>query len=178
MELEHFLEDLLEGIRVQRQRIAACAEQLADEFWQVHYQVRATKPRSQWGRLGVRVRMRGEGVPYIEWYRNTFRNTGGKRRVISRHFTRGKRVNYSRAKVRPFAQDWELLLFDDLEPKFARLRKDLQYLATIYRHTRLKQRHDGQGTDGNGNRTRAAQDTVDAGGREATASDGDPEPVD
>jgi len=178
MQLEQFVEDLLEAIRVQRQQIAATAEQLADEFWRVHYQVRDTKPYSQWGRLGVRVRMRGEGVPYIEWYQNTFRKIGGKRRVISRCFKRGKRPIYPRAEVRPFAKDWELLLFDDLEPKFGRLREDLQYLATVYRHTRLKQRHDGQGTDGNGSGARPARHAGDADARAATASDADPEPVD
>ena len=138
------LEDTIRAVvAVERQAMAERIEELVSGFWEIHREVRATQPMSRWGRLGVRLQVRN-GVPRVEWYQLIFKGPFGKRRPTSRHFGRGGRLQYARGLVRGFARDWELELFDELEPQFAEMRQKLRYLTTICQYVKLIRLHDAR----------------------------------
>lgn len=121
----------------EREAIAREAGELAERFWDQHWEVDQSGGKQRRGYLGVRVRRRGQGVG-IEWYRSVpaFRKKGssGPPKMFHRYLARGRGYEYPMGVFRAArARDWELALARDLEPRFGQLRRRLDVLTRMGR---------------------------------------------
>jgi hypothetical protein len=152
------IEEILE--RWAQARLAALAAQ-AGEVAALYYaqaaRERARRPRSQWGRLGVRVRRvratrSAPGAFAIEWFTRRWVNrTPGGARNFTAYVRRGTADRYPRAALAGVAQPWELAIAEPLEERFAEIRRLARSVsrvrAVVRQHGRLErtllERHDG-----------------------------------
>jgi len=124
-------------IASEREAIAREAEELAERFWDRHWEADQSGGARQRGYLGVRVRRRGQGVG-IEWYRSSpaFRKAGssGPPKMFHRYLARGRGYEYPMSVFRAArACDWEMELARDLESRFGPLRRRLDVLTRLGR---------------------------------------------
>ena len=109
--------------------LAAEAGEAASRFYLLASQERAKRPRSEWGRLGVRVRaVRAEraapGAFAIEWFTRRWVNrTGGQVRTFTTYLRRGSGERYPRSAFAAVSQPWELELAEALEERCAEVRR-------------------------------------------------------
>ena len=113
---------------------------IASQWWSRHHSNKATAPRSEWGSYGVRARIYKGGLD-IHWYRLKKANveakpgSGKQTFMLTEHVRRGRKYQCSdNALSRALA--WEQALFEELEPQFAKLRKqaaDLNRARGAYR---------------------------------------------
>jgi hypothetical protein len=113
-------------------RLAALATEAGDVaalFYEQAARERATRPRSQWGRLGVRVRAvrasrSAPGAFAIEWFTRRWVNkTQAGAQTFTSYIRRGTGDRYPRAALAGVAQPWELAIADALEDRFAEIRR-------------------------------------------------------
>jgi hypothetical protein len=125
------------------------AEAAVGEFWMRAAAERSRRPKSEWGRLGVRVRPQRNarslpGAFSIEWFQCRWANRNAQGAIYTTYIRRGKGVRYPRAAFRGLTQPWELEIADTLENRFARIRllvHSLSQLRVAFRqHQRLEQR--------------------------------------
>ena len=111
------------------QALAAEAGEVASRFYLRAAQERATRPRSQWGKLGVRVRpvhaaRAAPGAFAIEWFTRRWVNrTGPGAQTFTSYIRRGAGDRYPRSALAGAAQPWELAIADALEDRFAEIRR-------------------------------------------------------
>ena len=105
------------------------AEAVAARFLSQWLVERQRRPKSQWGRVGVRVRRltSGRAPPgafAIEWFRFQWARPGAGQgpRVFTTYLAKGRGDRYPPAAFRRAAQPWELALIEACEEDFARLR--------------------------------------------------------
>jgi len=109
--------------------LAAEAGEVASQFYLRAAQERAQRPRSEWGRLGVRVRpVRAEraapGAFAIEWFTRRWVNRSGSRpQTFTAYLRRGAGERYPRSTLAAVAQPWEIELAETLEERFAEIRR-------------------------------------------------------
>ena len=119
--------------------LAAEAGEAASRFYLLVAQERAKRPRSQWGRLGVRVRplraaRSAPGAFAIEWFTRRWVNkTATGAQTFTTYVRRGTGDRYPRAALAAVAQPWELALAEALEEHFAEIRR----LARSVSHVRM-----------------------------------------
>ncbi len=129
--------------------LAAEAGEVASRFYLRAAQERAQRPRSEWGRLGVRVRTlrtarAAPGSFAIEWFTRRWVNkTGTKPRTFTTYLRRGTGDRYPRSAFTAVAQPWEIALAETLEERFAeirRLARSVSRVRTAFRlHAKLEQ---------------------------------------
>ena len=109
--------------------LAAEAGEAACQFYLQASQERAKRPRSEWGRLGVRVRplratRSAPGAFAIEWFTRRWVNkTATGTQAFTTYIRRGTGDRYPRAALAAVAQPWELALAEALEARFAEIRR-------------------------------------------------------
>jgi hypothetical protein len=122
--------------------LAAEAEALAAAFYAQAAQERARRARSQWGRLGVRVRpLRGEraapGAFAIEWFTRRWANrTGAGAKPFTTYLRRGAGERYPPKAFAAVAEPWEQALAEAFEAQFGELRRLAQSVARLRMATR------------------------------------------
>ena len=89
--------------------LRATAEDLVGQFWAQAALERGRRPRKEWGRLGVRVRLQRAprsqpGAFSIEWFVCRWANRQGGATVKTAYIRRGAELRYSRAAFRGLAQ--------------------------------------------------------------------------
>jgi len=115
--------------RARLEALAAEAAEVASQFYLRAAQQRGERPREEWGRLGVRVRaVRAEraapGAFSIEWFTRRWVNrTGSRARTFTTYLPRGQGDRYARSTLRGVAQPWELAIAEELEDRFAEIRR-------------------------------------------------------
>lgn len=130
--VENWLGSMRALLTEEVERLREESQQAVDRFWQKHYEVRDTKPFSEWGRLGVRVRQRTFSFS-IEWYINSFYGPKGNRRVLSKTIKMNRDKSCALHRARDQAKKWELALAMEMEGHFATVRKQLDDLRRIYK---------------------------------------------
>jgi hypothetical protein len=109
--------------------LAAEAEEVAAEYYAGAAQERARRPRSQWGRLGVRVRAQrsaraAPGAFAIEWFTRRWVNrTPAGAKTFTVYLRRGGGDRYPPGAFAGAAEPWELALAEALEARFAAIRR-------------------------------------------------------
>jgi hypothetical protein len=109
--------------------LAAEAGDVAALFYERAARERANRPRSQWGRLGVRVRSvratrSAPGAFAIEWFTRRWVNkTAAGAQTFTSYIRRGTGDRYPRSALAAVAQPWELAIADSLEDRFAEIRR-------------------------------------------------------
>jgi hypothetical protein len=109
--------------------LAAEAGEVASQFYLRAAQERAHRPRSEWGRLGVRVRTlratrAAPGSFAIEWFTRRWVNrTGSRAQTFTAYLRRGSGDRYPRSAFAARAQPWEIALVETLEERFAEIRR-------------------------------------------------------
>ena len=95
------------------------------------------RPRSEWGRLGVRVRDQRNarslpGAFGIEWFETYWvQGHQGRRAIHTRYLRRGKGLRYPRSTLSRVAKPWELAMADEFEEHFALIRGLLHSIAQV-----------------------------------------------
>lgn len=123
-------------IEAELDKIEARAQEVADQFWARHWEIKRTRPPSERGYLGVRVRRRDLHVA-IEWFR--VRYGGGKRKgtPLFEYLRRGKGYAYPKSAFSgAWCKDWEREMAMELEEQFARLRQRVEMLTRMARYAR------------------------------------------
>jgi len=111
------------------EELAAEAGEVATLFYERTARERANRPRSQWGRLGVRVRSvratrSAPSAFAIEWFTRRWVNkTAAGAQTFTSYIRRGTGDRYPRSALAGVAQPWELAIADDLEDRFAEIRR-------------------------------------------------------
>ena len=128
--------------------LAAQAGEVASGFYLCAAREREHRPRSEWGRLGVRVRpVRAEraapGAFAIEWFTRRWVNrTGSRAQTFTNYIRRGTGDRYPRSALAAVAHPWELALAEALEERFAEIRRlvrGVSRLRTAFRqHAKLE----------------------------------------
>jgi hypothetical protein len=109
--------------------LAAEAGEVASQFYLLAAQERAKRPRSEWGRLGVRVRplraaRAAPGAFAIEWFTRRWVNkTATGAQAFTSYIRRGTGDRYPRSALARVAQPWELAIAEELEERFADIRR-------------------------------------------------------
>jgi hypothetical protein len=109
--------------------LAAEAGDVAALFYEQAARERGNRPRSQWGRLGVRVRSihaarSAPGAFAIEWFTRRWVNkTAAGAQAFTSYIRRGTGDRYPRSALAGVAQPWELAIADALEDRFAEIRR-------------------------------------------------------
>jgi hypothetical protein len=136
--------------------LRATAEDLVGQFWAQAALERGRRPRKEWGRLGVRVRLQRAprsqpGAFSIEWFVCRWSNRQGGGKVHTAYIRRGAELRYSRAAFGGLAQPWEIDLADAMEHRFVPIRRLVQSLSALRvqlrQHLRLEQRLAGIGAE-------------------------------
>jgi hypothetical protein len=113
------------------------AEWLVGLFWGWADRERKRRPRSEWGRLGVRVRdQRNErslpGAFGVEWFETYWvQGHQGRWAIHTRYLRRGKGLRYPRSTLSRVAKPWELAMADEFEGHFALIRALLHSIAHV-----------------------------------------------
>ncbi len=121
------------------------AEWLVGLFWGWADRQRKARPRSEWGRLGVRVRAQqnARSLPSafgIEWFETHWvQGHQGRRAIHTRYLRRGKGLRYPRSTLSRVAKPWELAMADELEEHFALIRGLLHSIAHVRKVLRKHQ---------------------------------------
>jgi hypothetical protein len=127
-ETRNIEETVEEWAKARLEALAAEAGELAALFYERAARERANRPRSQWGRLGVRVRSArasrsAPGAFAIEWFTRRWANkTAAGAQTFTSYIRRGTGDRYSRSALAGVAQPWELAIADALEDRFAEIR--------------------------------------------------------
>ena len=157
-EIERTVED---WARIRLDALAAEAGEVAALFYERAARERASRPRSQWGRLGVRVRpvrsaRSAPGAFAIEWFTQRWvnRTTTGAQ-TFTNYIRRGTGDRYPRSALAAVAQPWELEIADALEERFAAIRRAARSVSRVRRafrqHAKLERTLAGKGrTDDDG----------------------------
>ena len=117
--------------------LAAEAGEAASQFYLQAAQERAKRPRSEWGRLGVRVRplravRSAPGSFAIEWFTRRWVNkTATGTQAFTTYIRRGTGDRYPRAALAAVAQPWELALAEALEARFAEIRRLARSISRV-----------------------------------------------
>ena len=145
LEIDRTVED---WARIRLEALAAEAGEVAALFYEQVARERANRPRSQWGRLGVRVRpvraaRSAPGAFAIEWFSRRWANrTATGAQTFTSYIRRGAGDRYPRATLASVAQPWELAIADALEERFAeirRLARSVSRMRTAFRqHAKLE----------------------------------------
>jgi hypothetical protein len=128
--LEHWARTRLEAL-------AAEAGELAAGFYLRAAQERAQRPRSEWGRLGVRVRVlrtarSAPGAFAIEWFSRRWVNkTATGTQAFTTYIRRGTGDRYPSSALARVAQPWELALAEALEARFAEIRRLARSISRV-----------------------------------------------
>jgi hypothetical protein len=106
--------------------LAAEAGEVASQFYLRAARERASRPRSEWGRLGVRVRplravRAAPGAFAIEWFTRRWVNKA-RAQTFTSYIRRGTGDRYARSALAAVAQPWEVELAEALEERFAEIR--------------------------------------------------------
>ena len=123
--------------RARLEALAAEAAEVASQFYLRAAQQRGERPREEWGRLGVRVRaVRAEraapGAFSIEWFTRRWVNrTGSRARTFTTYLPRGQGDRYARSTLRGVAQPWELAIAEELEDRFAEIRRIARSVSRV-----------------------------------------------
>ena len=142
-EIDRTVED---WARIRLEALAAEAGEVAALFYEQIARERANRPRSQWGRLGVRVVRAARSAPgafAIEWFSRRWANrTATGAQTFTSYIRRGAGDRYPRATLASVAQPWELAIADALEERFAeirRLARSVSRMRTAFRqHAKLE----------------------------------------
>ncbi|MES1948858.1 hypothetical protein C84B14_15995 [Salinisphaera sp. C84B14] len=147
---EHLLDLVLEHLTGYADELKDQAMAGADQFWLKHHEVRKTRPKHEWGFVGVRVRQRA-GAVMVEWFRAKYWQKrrsadGGESNMPAlEYLARGKAMRYS---VHPFervkAKPWEIELAMELEKQFELIRRQSQMLGKIRRYIHETRRADSR----------------------------------
>jgi hypothetical protein len=138
------IEDVVEAwAQARLAALAAQAEELAAEYFARVAQARAGRPRSHWGRLGVRVRaVRAEraapGAFAIEWFTRRWVNrTAGGAKTFTRYLRRGGGDRYPAGAFATVAEPWERALAEELEGRFGEIRRLARSISRVRMAFRL-----------------------------------------
>ena len=122
------------------------AEEVAARYYARAALERRRRPRSQWGKLGVRVRLQrtpraAPGAFTIEWFMLRWTNQGGGR-PFTRYIRRGAGERYPHSALAAAAEPWELAIADALEERFAEIRRLARNVSrvrmTVRQHAKLE----------------------------------------
>jgi len=121
------------------------AEAVAAQFWAQAATERSRRPKKEWGRLGVRVRLQRTaraqpGAFAIEWFLCRWANRRGGSAIHTAYLRRGAGLRYPRTAFRGAAQPWEQALAESLEDRFADIRQLTRSLSQLRRQFRQHQR--------------------------------------
>jgi hypothetical protein len=123
------IEEIVENWALARlEELAAEAGEVATLFYERAARERSNRPRSQWGRLGVRVRSvrasrSAPGAFAIEWFTRRWVNkTAAGAQTFTSYIRRGSGDRYPSSAFAAVAQPWELAIADALEDRFAEIR--------------------------------------------------------
>ena len=152
--------------------LAAEAGEVASLFYLRAAQERANRARSEWGRLGVRVRplraARAAPVAFaIEWFTRRWVNkTATGAQTFTSYIRRGTADRYPRSALASVAQPWELAIAEELEDRFAEIRRTARSVSRVrmaFRQHLKLERSMAEGT-GQGNHVPGNQQGVAPGG--------------
>jgi hypothetical protein len=141
--VEHWAQARLQALAVE-------AGEVASGFYLCTAREREKRPRSEGGRLGVRVRVRpvraqraAPGTFAIEWFTRRWVNrTGSRAQTFTNYIRRGTGNRYPRSALAAVARPWELALAEALEERFAeirRLARGVSRVRTAFRqHAKLE----------------------------------------
>ena len=117
--------------------LAAEAGEVASLFYLRAAQERANRARSEWGRLGVRVRplraaRAAPGAFAIEWFTRRWVNkTATGAQTFTSYIRRGTADRYPRSALASVAQPWELAIAEELEDRFAEIRRTARSVSRV-----------------------------------------------
>ena len=125
------------------------AEAIAAQFWAQAATERGRRPKKEWGRLGVRVRLQRTaraqpGAFAIEWFLCRWANRRGGTSIHTAYLRRGAGLRYPRTAFHNVTQPWEQALAESLEHRFGDIRQLARSLSQLGRqfrqHRRLERR--------------------------------------
>jgi hypothetical protein len=159
------IEEIVEAwAQARLEALAAEAEEVASLFYLRAAQERANRARSEWGRLGVRVRplravRAAPGAFAIEWFTRRWVNkTASGAQTFTSYIRRGTGDRYPRSALAGVAQPWEVELVETLEDRFAEIRRTARSVSRVRmafrQHAKLERamaEGRGQGSDTPGN---------------------------
>ena len=137
--------------QVRLQALAAQAGEVASQFDVRAARERASRARSEWGRLGVRVRplrsaRAAPGAFAIEWFTRRWVNQAGAQTFTS-YIRRGTGDRYPRSALAGVAQPWELAIAEELEGRFGQIRRMACSVSRVRmacrQHAKLERTLDG-----------------------------------
>ena len=155
LERPEIMETIERWAQARLKDLAAEAGEVASRFYLRAAQERANRRRDEWGRLGVRVRpVRAEraapGAFAIEWFTRRWVNkTATGAQTFTTYLRRGTGDRYPRAALAAVAQPWELALAEELENRFAEIRRLARSVSRVRmafrQHAKLERAHAEQG---------------------------------
>lgn len=121
------------------------AEAIAAQVWAQAATERGRRPKKEWGRLGVRVRLQRSaraqpGAFAIEWFLCRWANRRGGTSIHTAYLRRGAGLRYPRTAFHNVTQPWEQALAESLEHRFGDIRQLARSLSQLGRQFRQHQR--------------------------------------
>ncbi len=115
-QLKHLAEEELHRLMVE-------AQKAADDFWaENRYQRAHGRPEEQ-GRFGTQIRLKHNSLQ-ATWYRNHFvERKDGRKQPYSTHICKGIRTFHYPIRAFRLATDWEKVLIQSIEERYALLRR-------------------------------------------------------
>jgi len=148
--------------------LAAEAGEVASRFYLRAARERASRPRSEWGQLGVRVRAlrtarAAPGSFAIEWFTRRWVNkTGAKAQTFTTYLRRGTGDRYPRSAFAAAAQPWESELAETLEERFAEIRRVARSVSRVRMAFRLHAKLERMVAEAHGQSNHATGEQRDA----------------
>ena len=108
------------------------AKVLVDDYWRRLKKEQNTRPVSEHGRIGVRIRRREHCLSFsIEWFRMTSIRQNGKAKPIAQYVKKRRGYHYPLERILQGEPEWEALLVEELEDEFADIRRQVDLLGKI-----------------------------------------------
>lgn len=129
---------IMAALEARKQELYEVAIGLVDDWWGEYLQQKKSKPVSERGYLGLRVRQY-QSTLAIEYFRSVFFKRAGEAAAKPgfRTIPRGSKLTYTEARLRKErALPWEIELVMEWEPTFELVRRESLILGKLFRYAR------------------------------------------
>lgn len=108
------------------------SKMLVDDYWRRLKKAQNSRPASEQGRIGVRIRRRQAAMSFsIEWFRMASIRQNGKPKPIAHYVKKGRGYHYPLDRILQGEPDWEARLVEELEEEFVDIRRQVDLLGRI-----------------------------------------------
>ncbi|HYN76359.1 MAG TPA: conjugative transfer protein MobI(A/C) [Lamprocystis sp. (in: g-proteobacteria)] len=129
-------------VQVELEALRQEAEQVQWRFDAEHQAAGQGRPRSEWGRVGVRIKEQRSsratpGGFSVEWCTYSYVNRPQGKACFTEYIKKGDGDRYPRNAFRKVARDWQRPLIDAAEDDFAAIRRAVRAVAQVRTQLRL-----------------------------------------